>query len=232
MELNVIGHSYITYGARWLMDLTSSLQPAKARVNRCHQFFNSQAVEILRNDGHGKYANVIEFYAEELNKGVNWADVGWKNITHYFNPDTGKGKLKFANAVDETVGYFNKAVRYWGGGRHRKSMFFLGAAAHIVQDLCVPQHAANSISPGHRRYEQWAKKRFMYYAVSQGGNYGRFNCPAQFVIENAKVAAKFRDMVKLRKSTKSFHRATETVLPMAQRSTAELFHFFLQHIEG
>ncbi len=232
MELNVIGHSYITYGVRWLMDITRALQPARARVNYCHQFFNNQGAEILKNDGYERYANIIKFYAKELDEGVNWADVGWKNITHYFNPETGKGKLKFANAADETIRYFNKAVRCWKQGKCKRSMFYLGATAHIVQDLCVPQHATNSISPGHRRYEQWAKKVFVRYSVYSGGDYNRFSSPAQFVIENAKVATKFRDLVKLRKSTKSFHRATKVVLPMAQRSTAELFHFFLKHIEG
>jgi|GEM_PF-2754732 len=118
MDVNVIGHSYITYGARWIMGVTSALQPARSNINHCHQFFNSQAVEILRNDGHEKYADIIEFYSKDLDRGVNWADIGWKNITHYFNPDTGKGKLKFANAVDETVWYFNRAARHWREERH------------------------------------------------------------------------------------------------------------------
>lgn len=232
VNVNVIGHSYITYGARWLMGLTCTLQPARTSINHCHQFFNNQAVEILRNDGYKEYANIIEFFVEDINKGVNWADIGWKNITHYFNPETGKGKLKFANAVDETVWHFNRAARYWREGKYRGAMFNLGAAAHIVQDLCVPQHAANSISPGHRRYEQWAKKEFNRYAVHNGGSYERFDSPAQFVLENAKTAAKYRCMVKLNKGKNSFHRATEVVLPMAQRSTAELFHFFLCYIEN
>jgi phospholipase C len=231
MEVNIIGHSYLTYGARWLMGITSSLQPARTSINYCHQFFNRQAVDILRNDGFGNYANIIEFYGEHLDRGVNWADIGWKNITHYFNPDTGKGKLKFANAVDQTVWYFNRAVRHWKEGRPSKAMFYLGAAAHIVQDLCVPQHAANSISPGHRRYEQWVKRRFTEYTVSSGGTYGRLDSPAQFALENAKTAAQFRDKVKLRKTAKSFHRATQVALPMAQLSTAEFFYFFLQYVE-
>jgi phospholipase C len=231
MDVNVVGHSYLTYGARWLMGLTSTLQPARAHINYCHQFFNSQAIEILRNDGYENYANIIEYYTRELNKGVNWADIGWKNITHYFDPDTGKGKLKFANAIDETIWYSDRAARSWREGKHNKAMFYLGAAVHIVQDLCVPQHAANSISPGHRRYEQWAKKRFTDYLVSSGGNYGRHESPAQFVWENARISSQYRDTVKLSKSEKSFQKATGVVLPLAQLSTAEFFHFFLQYVE-
>ncbi len=232
MEVHVIGHSYITYGARWIMEATSALQPARANVNYSHQFFNSQAIEILRNDGYESYANLLEFYGKDIDKGVNWADVGWKNITHYFNPDTGKGKLKFANAVDETVLYFNNAARYWKEEKYSKAMFYLGAAAHIVQDLCVPQHAANSVSPGHRRYEQWAKRRFTEYMVSRGGSYGKYDSPAQFAMENARTASKYRDAVKLNKTAKSFHKATRVVLPMAQLSTAEFFQFFLQYVEA
>jgi len=231
MEVDVVGHSYLTYGARWVMGLTEALQPARTNINYCHQFFVSQAVEILRNDGHEKYANLIEFYGSQLNKGVNWADIGWKNITHYFDPDTGKGKLKFANAVDETVLYFNRAARHWREKDYNRAMFYLGAAVHIVQDLCVPQHAANSVSPGHRRYENWAKKRFAQYMVSSGGSYRRFESPAQFAFENARTASRYRDNVKLRKGSKSFHRATRVVLPMAQMSTAEFFHFFLEFVE-
>ena len=229
-NVNVIGHSYITYGARWLMGITSTLQPARDNINYCHQFFNSQAAEILRNDGYEDYANVIEFYGEDLDKGVNWADIGWKNITHYFNPDTGKGKLKFANAVDQTVWYFNRAVRHWREGKHGKAMFFLGAAAHIVQDLCVPQHASNSITPGHRRYEQWVKKRFTEYTVSSGGRYGRFENPAHFALENARTASRYRDTVKLRKSGKSYHGQPALCSPWhssAQRNSS----ISLQYVE-
>ncbi|HOC09204.1 MAG TPA: hypothetical protein PKN88_06730, partial [Bacillota bacterium] len=61
--------------------------------------------------------------------------------------------------------------------------------------------------------------------------YGRLDSPAQFALENAKTAAQFRDQVKLRKTSKSYHRATQVTLPMAQLSTAEFFHFFLQYVE-
>lgn len=230
MSANVIGHSYITYGARWLMDITGFLQPARTRVNYCHQFLNRQGIEILRNDGFKYYGDVLDYYINELNRGVNWADIGWKNITHYFNPDTGKGILKFANGVDETVFYFNSAVRLWKEKNYYQSMFYLGVAAHIIQDLCVPHHASNKISPGHRRYEQWVKRHYSDYAVYEGGNYGRYDSPAEFAITNAKIASLYRNRVKLACTCKSYHQVTLVIASMAQVSTAEFFHFFLEHV--
>jgi phospholipase C len=230
MSVNVIGHSYLTYGARWVMSVTSAFQPAKSNINYSHQFLNSQAIEILRNDGYEDYARILEYYINDLNKGVNWADIGWKNITHYFNPEKGKGMLKFANAIDETVLYFNKAARYWREGKFNRSMFYLGAAAHIVQDMCVPHHATNKVSSGHRRYEQWVRKRYTHYAVYEGGNYERFDSPPEFAIANAKIAFSYRDKVKLACTYKSYHKTTLVIVPLAQLSTAEFFHYFLKHV--
>lgn len=232
MSVNVLGHSYLTYGARWIMEATSALQPARTNVNYCHQFLISQAVKILRNDGYGNYANILDYYIEDLNRGVNWADLGWKNITHYFDPEKGKGMLKFANAVDETVKYFNLAVRYWKRRNMKNAMFYLGAAAHIVQDMCVPHHATNTMSPGHRRYEQWVKKRYTDYGVSSGAKYGRYESPADFAYMNASIAADFKNKVKLHKTQKSYDEITRITAPLAQYSTAEFFHFFFNHVDG
>jgi phospholipase C len=231
MDVNVIGHSYITYSARWVMGITSALQPAKRKVNYSHQFLNSQAVEILRNDGYEGYANILEYYKKDLNHGVNWADLGWKNINHYFDPVCGKGILKFANAIDEVVLYFNRAVRCWRDKQYGRAMFYLGTAVHIVQDMCVPQHATNSMSPGHKRFENWFKNNFGAYGVISGGRYGRCDSPAGFAYANAIVASRFKDDVKLSSKSSSYHEISKIIAPMAQYSTAEFFYFFFAHVE-
>lgn len=231
MSVNVIGHSYITYGARWIMGITSFMQPAKSRANISHQFLNSQGIEILKNDGFRYYGNILEYYLKDLNRGVNWADIGWKNITHYFDPDRGKGILKFANAVDETVSHFNKAARFWREKRYNNSIFYLGAAVHIVQDLCEPHHATNTMTPGHRRYENWVKKHFTDYSVYEGGDYGKYRNPADFALSNAKVSSHYLKRVNLARSSKSYDEATKIIVPLAQLSTAEFFHFFLQYMD-
>lgn len=227
----MIGHSYITYSARWVMGVTSALQPAKRKVNYSHQFLIDRGIDIIRNDGYEGYANILEHYKKDLNNGVNWADLGWKNITHYFDPGKEKGILKFANAVDEVVLYFNRAVRYWRNKQYSRSMFYLGTAAHIVQDMCVPQHATNSMSPGHKRFENWFKNNFDAYRVNSGGRYGRCDSPAQFAYANAMIASRFKDDVRLSSRASSYHEISKIIAPMAQYSTAEFFHFFFTHVE-
>ncbi len=231
MSVNVLGHSYLTYGAKWIMGRTTFMQPARSHVNISHQFLNSQGIRILKNDGFEYYGNILEYYLEDINAGVNWADIGWKNITHYFDPDKGKGILKFANAIDETVSYFNNAARLWREKNFNKAMFYLGAAVHIVQDLCEPHHASNTMSPGHRRYENWVKKHHLDYAVYEGGDYGRYSSPAQFSFQNALTSSQYLKQVKLARSAKTYHEVTKVAVPLAQLSTAEFFHFFLDYAD-
>jgi phospholipase C len=67
-------------------------------------------LEILRSDGFDRYADFLQGYSRELNLGVVWADKGWKNAHHYFNPVTGRGLWNFADAMSVFELYYQTAL--------------------------------------------------------------------------------------------------------------------------
>jgi len=60
-----------------------------------HVFCNQQALKILRNDGITTNLKYLNNYLEVINRGVLWADRGWKYLSHYYDPvtDSGLGPL-------------------------------------------------------------------------------------------------------------------------------------------
>ncbi|VBB06390.1 phospholipase c/d [Lucifera butyrica] len=212
-----------------LLATTSPLQCLLDRPGIAHEFCNRQAITILRQDGFEKDAALLEQFLPELNNGVYWADTGWKNVNHYFEPGAGKGLWKFANAAEDFRFYYFLALKNARRGLPHKAAFFLGAAAHLVQDLCVPHHASGQLFQGHQEYEAWAGKHFPDYAVKSQGIY-LMRQPENFLINNAVIAHDFISWVN--QGSSSYHAATLLLLPRAQRSTAGLFRHFLAAVAG
>jgi len=70
----------------------------------------------------------------------------------------------------------------------RKACFCLGAAAHLVQDLCVPHHSRSIVYGGHQRYETWVEKHVEHYLVWSKGIYDDTMVKARdWVIANVRV---------------------------------------------
>ncbi|MBP2653230.1 MAG: zinc dependent phospholipase [Firmicutes bacterium] len=188
-----------------------------------HQFCNRQAVDILRNDGFVLTANFFENYLSELNAGVCWADEGWKNVSHYFDAGTRKGLWRFSTAVDDFRDYFGRSLQLARRSNWRKAVFFLGAAAHLVQDLCVPHHARGKLFAGHQQYEAWVEENYTKFAVNGAGLYNDKRHAHYLMVENANVAAEFLNWVEPGTSMQAYNEATAILLERAQRTTAGLF---------
>ncbi|CQR73604.1 Zinc dependent phospholipase C [Sporomusa ovata DSM 2662] len=112
----------------------------------------------------------------------------------------------------------------------KKAAFFLGASAHILQDLCVPHHARAKLFNGHKQYEGWAQANYDKYAVLTEGLYGQGL--ESLINNNACVAAEFFDWVRCEDDVVHYNKATEVLLPLAQRTTAGLFHAFTTEIHN
>jgi phospholipase C len=192
-----------------------------------HIFCNHQAVQILKKDGKGEYARITNNYLEVINRGVLWADRGWKNFAHYLDPVAGLGLGPWPDARLECRSLFDRALLYWRKGNKKKSFFFLGAAAHLVQDLCVPHHARGIAFCGHKEYEKWAEENYMDFIVNAEGKYNVGSSPGDWVESNAKISRCYFPYVSSMGSLTSFRMATGVLLPVAQRSTAGFFSFFL-----
>lgn len=192
-----------------------------------HLFCNRQAVQILKKDGKSGYARLLNNYLEVINRGVLWADRGWKNFAHYLDPVAGLGLGPWPDARLECNYFFERALAYWKQGNKKKSLFLLGAAAHLVQDLCVPHHARGIAFCGHKEYEKWVQENCLYFSVYSGGNYENASNPGEWVEANARISRSYFPYVSSVSSITSYRMTTGVLLPLAQRTTAGFFSFFL-----
>lgn len=218
----------VVVGARLLLTVVSPFQGIIDRPGRTHEFCNSQAITILRNDGFNLCADFLVRYLKELNAGVYWADSGWKNVSHYFVPASGGGLWRFSNAYDECTNFLEKAANCVNRNDYASCAFMLGAAAHLVQDLCVPHHARAKMLSGHKEYEVWAEQNFGHYAVQEQGLYNETSSLTSCILKNAEIAGELLEWVNGEASMKDYHKATSILLPMAQRSTAGMFQQFFE----
>jgi phospholipase C len=217
-------------GAKVLLAMARPLQDIIDRPGVAHEFCNRQAVKILRTDGFDDCADILEQYMQQLNAGVYWADTGWKNVCHYYEPLTGKGLWHFKTALEEFDRYMMAAAGLMQDGKYGKSVFFLGAAAHLAQDLCVPHHARAKLFHGHKEYETWASRNFTSFAVAGEGSYSEKKLLRLWPLHNACQAADMLDMVDSGASESSYFQATQILLPLAQRTTAGLFKQFFDAV--
>lgn len=210
----------------------SPLQGMLDRPGVTHEFCNLQALQILRSDGYSRYADFLGRYQRELTLGVYWADKGWKNIHHYYEPTSGRGLWNFAGAIDQFAVYYRLALRTLRQGDKSRAAFLIGAAAHLVQDLCVPHHARAKMFDGHKQYESWAATNCADYAVAARGVYGEGKAAFGLLEANAAVAADFLGDVCREGDEAGYRRATAVLLPLAQRTTAGLLWRFAAAAEA
>lgn len=194
-----------------------------------HGFINRQAVAILGADGHGRAAALLSRHLSEFNRGSDWADGDWRNVGHMYDPATGRGFRGWPSAVETVREHWEAARGQFRAGRLGQAFFWLGAAAHLVQDLCVPHHAAARLFAGHKRFEGFARRYRHRYAVHAGGIYGAAGTPEGWVELNAATTrSHFSHCVTENLSRAQIDSAVRVLLPRAQRTTAGFVHHFLQ----
>jgi len=199
-------------------------------ANLTHAFCNYQAIKILYNDNYTKEANLFTFFSEELQAGNNWADKGFKSFYHFYNTETGSGKWRWPNATITCELYFTKAFELWEKGKYNRAMFYLGAATHLVQDMCVPHHARCVLMDGHNIFEAWAKEHRENYCAHNDGMYLKTKSTVEWVHSNASFSLNYFPYVQSSSSEADYHQATSVLLPRAQRSTSGFWLWFYKLI--
>lgn len=120
-----------------------------------HKYINNKALQLLRNEGYEKEYRYYYRYIENINAGVTWADQDLKSVNHFYHFEKRRGLYGFSNALEECKKYYNKAISHLELGDVPGSMFFFGAACHLIQDATVPQHVNNKLLKKHRNFELW-----------------------------------------------------------------------------
>ncbi|SHE57939.1 phospholipase C [Desulforamulus putei DSM 12395] len=180
------------------------------------------------NDGYKQAAQFFNMFADQLDSGVVWVDNGLQSACHLYDPDTKSGMWHWPSAAEKCVEFYHKALKLWHNKKHARAMFFLGAALHLVQDVCVPHHASCKIFNGHVDYESWVEIRRHHYLTEDGGIYQISDQPQDWITENAKLAKQYFSLVS-QGLPEDYHRATAVLLPRAQQTTAGfLLHFYNQ----
>lgn len=193
-----------------------------------HIYSLEQAYRLLEQDNKSRAANFFEDYHTYLKKGLLWADRGWKNVCHYYNWNNDQNRVQWPDAAAECQYYFNKAMSLFSQ-EMVKGMFYLGAALHLVQDMCVPHHSTGVVFDGHLEFEKWAASNW-YNFPAKTGLYSSFTHPVQWIDQNAKLSAPLYPLVSIENgcSSKTYTKAAETLIPLSIATTAGFLDFAYQ----
>lgn len=220
--------SPLAYGAKFIF---LCARPLSTKI-LCptHWFINEAALEILSEAGYSRDVDLLFPFFHSLQDGVAWADSGYKNVSHFFNPVTRKGIWGFASAACDFVHYLNKATQKAQNGNLADAIFYVGAAAHLLQDVCVPHHTCGLLFDGHKEYESWVEENFMNYLFYTDSLEDHFKKPFQLLFSNAMASAATIHLV-TQEDVSNYDKATSVLLPLAEYSTAGLLHWFTTRLE-
>lgn len=197
-----------------------------------HKVINNQALLILKNDNKIHQYKLLSNYIGELNLGVVWADQDLKSSGHFYNPYKGRGLYGNTDALTLAKNYYKFAISCWAAGNVEKSMVFLGASAHLVQDLTVPQHANIKLLKEHHKYEKFVRDTFydnIEYFVNDKGFY--HYSVEELIKHNALNSIKANKRLScIKDEEERYYELTKYILPLAQRSTAGLFDTFYRQV--
>jgi phospholipase C len=137
-----------------------------------------------------------------------------------------------SNALALAVDYYADAVLLWKRQDFRKSMFYLGAALHLVQDVTIPQHVNIRLLEDHRQFENFVKRTYQNvdafqayqkaYVLSTIENYVKFNARTAL-----KIYKRFRN---ISDDESRYYRITRCTLPLAERTTAGAMVMFYDNV--
>jgi len=214
------------------------VNPVKKSIIRTqckvHKFINVKALKILKNDKYLDEYNFFNSYIYDINEGAVWADQDFRSSNHFYNPNKKKGLYGRSSAMELGVDYYSKAIEFWEIGEFNKSLFYFGAALHIIQDMTIPQHANIRLLDSHRQYETFVKRTYKYVAKFQvdTGAY-LLESIENYIKFNAKVALKvYKRFKNIPEDEDRYYRVARCGLPLAKRTTAGAMVMFYREIFG
>lgn len=216
---------------KFLLATASPLQYFLDSPGVTHVHCLEQAYITLNHDKKENVATLFSAYHSTLTKGLYWADQGWKNVNHFYSHPDKQGIIGWPGATAECQYYFNRAFTFFPKNIE-KGMFFLGAAIHLIQDMCVPHHSLGILFDGHREFESWATKNWNRFPA-ESGLYLPFFHPAQWIDYNASVSAPLYPLVSQDAgcSEDSYKKASKILIPLTIATTAGFLYFVSKRFE-
>ena len=188
---------------------------------KVHKYINDEALNILLFNNLNDIHNFFSKYYIDLMDGSVWADQDFRSSSHLYNPYTKKGLYGRNSAMEVTKIYYNDAITYYKNNKINKSIFYLGATLHIIQDMTVPHHASVDLLKKHKKLESYIRKTYL----SNIPNYENlsphiFSKIAHYIDYNGKKSLEiYSDALELHEEGKHLH-ISNNILPLAKRSTA------------
>ncbi|WP_019552253.1 zinc dependent phospholipase C family protein [Propionispira raffinosivorans] len=222
---------YLSQGLSILSTLSTPLHyiiDASDSASLCltHKVCNIEALQIIRENGYHEVACILEKNINSLQLGVTWADLEFKNINHFFNPITRKGLWRFSPAVYDFSVYLTKACRFVKNKDLVNGFFYLGASAHLLQDMAVPHHVCGHLFNGHKKFENWVQTHNNEFSSLQI-ELIPIKKPLELLLNNAILATDFMPLVDENATINQYHFAAQALLPIAHSSSATLFEWFI-----
>lgn len=150
-------------------------------------------------------------------------------MAHYLDPVRQKGINPWPNAATECRYYYKQALEMLRRKKIGSAFFFVGAALHLVQDLCVPHHAMAIPFRGHQNFERWVLKNRYDFAIDCGGIYDKnIQDPAQWVFNNARKAREYKEVIDC-ENTSYYRESALKLYSMAQSTTSGFLYWFCQN---
>lgn len=197
-----------------------------------HKAINTDALKILKNDEYLEEYNFFTSYILDINKGTVWADQNFKSASHFYNPHKKRGLFGRKSALDLALSYYSLSLILWEKCKLNKSLFYLGATLHIIQDMTIPQHANIRLLDNHRQYELYIKGSYKYTDDfnAEKGTY-LLNSVEDYIRFNAKTAIKIYNEFRSISNTRNrFYQIAKRGLPLAKRTTAGAMVMFYKDI--
>ncbi|ERI90132.1 hypothetical protein HMPREF1982_04072 [Clostridiales bacterium oral taxon 876 str. F0540] len=134
--------------------------------------------------------------------------------------------------MTECKKYHNKSIAYMKLKEIDKSLFYLGAACHLIQDMTVPHHVNNRLLDSHRGFEMWIIKRFMSdYTFLIDKGVLRYKAVEDYIKNNALAANNvYLKYLKVQSKEERYGKMAAAIIKEAQNSTAGFFLDFYDQI--
>ncbi|MFR0019407.1 hypothetical protein CHH45_12065 [Paraclostridium bifermentans] len=198
-----------------------------------HIFIQANALEILKNEGYMTQYKFFKAYLPQINKGLIWADQDFKSYHHFYNPYVKRGKFGYEeNAFTLINKYYNKALKFFALDKFELSLFYFGAACHVLQDLTIPQHAKGKLLDNHRQFEVYIKNNYMSIPrLRAKDGMIQKNSVEEYINYNATQAMNYDKMYENVNDLKNkFYMLSTKCLPLAQKTTAGFLTMFFDDI--